>query len=255
MPYRDKTLLFDFDGTLSLGVGPVVAYARAAAHQLPDGDAEAFVDTVVATLVEHPSGRAPGTNAIDGYDLVRLLSADHGIRPESLGEAYLTSRAHLGTTLAPVVAPDGLADFLLEARTYGNLVVATNAPDIRIDDALEVLGLGGLFDAVYTSLGKPNGLGAVLDEWLPRGQVLSIGDVWANDLAPAQARGALTALVGPTVDETPDVTPTFSAHHLHELYPAITEWLHTPHPAETLAPRTARITAPSSASLTAIPER
>jgi FMN phosphatase YigB (HAD superfamily) len=68
-------------------------------------------------------------------------------------------------------------------------------------------------------------MAAVLDEWLPRGQVLSIGDVWVNDLAPAHARGALTALVGSTSDETPDVTPTFSAHHLHDLYPAITEWL------------------------------
>ncbi|WP_323743570.1 HAD family hydrolase [Agreia pratensis] len=229
MPYRDKTLLFDFDGTLSLGVGPVVAYARAAAQQLPAVEAEAFVEAVVATLGEHPSGQAPGTSAIDGYDLVRLMSADHGIRPETLGEAYLASRAHLGSTLAPVVAPDGLVDFLSEARQHANLVVATNAPDIRIDAALEMLGLAGLFDATYTSVGKPNGMTAVLDEWLPRGQVLSIGDVWVNDLAPAHARGALTALVGSTSDETPDetpdVTPTFAAHHLHELYPAITEWL------------------------------
>ncbi|WP_238579753.1 HAD family hydrolase [Agreia bicolorata] len=227
VPYRDKTLLFDFDGTLSLGVGPVVAYARAAAQQLPVDEAHAFVETVVATLDEHPSGRAPGTSAIDGYDLVRLMSADHGIRPETLGEAYLASRAHLGSPLAPVVAPDDLAEFLSEARQHANLVVATNAPDIRISEALEVLGLAGLFDAVYTSLGKPNGMAAVLDDWLPRGQVLSIGDVWINDLAPAHARGALTALVGSTSDETPDVTPTFSAHHLHDLYPAITEWLRT----------------------------
>jgi FMN phosphatase YigB (HAD superfamily) len=228
VPYRDKTLLFDFDGTLSLGVGPVVAYARAVAQQLPDEDSAALVNTIIAALDEHPSGRVPGTSAIDGYDLVRLTSADHGIRPEMLGEAYLASRAHLGSTLAPVVAPDGIAAFLVEAREYANLVVATNAPDIRIDAALEVLGLNGLFDAVYTSLGKPNGLNAVLDDWLPRGEVLSIGDVWVNDLAPAHARGALTALVGPTFDETPDVTPTFSAHHLHDLYPAITEWLRAP---------------------------
>ncbi|KQM59014.1 HAD family hydrolase [Agreia sp. Leaf210] len=225
VPYRDKTLLFDFDGTLSLGVGPVVAYARAAAQQLAADQADAFVETIVATLEQHPSGRAPGTSAIDGYDLVRLMSADHGIRPDTLGKAYLASRAHLGSPLAPVVAPDGLAEFLSEARQHANLIVATNAPDIRIDAALEMLGLAGLFDATYTSLGKPNGMGAVLDEWLPRGQVLSIGDVWVNDLAPAHARGALTALVGSTSDETPDVTPTFSAHHLHDLYPAITEWL------------------------------
>jgi FMN phosphatase YigB (HAD superfamily) len=230
VPYRDKTLLFDFDGTISLGSGPVIAYARAATAQLPPREAAAFVDAVLATLEVHPSGRAPGSAAIDGYDLVRILSAEHGIHPNSLGAAYLASREHLASPLAPVVAPAGLAAFLARAKVRANLVVATNAPETRIGAALDILGFGGLFDAVYTSLSKPAGLAAVLDEWMPRGQLLSIGDVWANDLAPAHARGALTALVGPPA-ETAGVTPTFRADELHTLYPVIEDWLDSFHPS------------------------
>lgn len=231
MPYRDRTLLFDFDGTLSLGSGPILAYARAAAAALPASDAAVFIDAVLAALDAHPSGRVPGSGAIDGYDLVRIMSAERGILPESLGAAYLASREHLASPLAPVVAPDGLAAFLVGAKGRANLVVATNAPETRMEAALDILGLGGLFDAVYTSLSKPAGLTAVLDEWMPRGPLLSIGDVWANDLAPVHARGALTALVGPPVAETVEVTPTFRADHLHELYPVIEDWLNSLNPS------------------------
>lgn len=230
MPYRDKTLLFDFDGTISLGSGPVLAYARSAAAELPRAEAAAFIETVRVTLDAHPSGRVPGSAAIDGYDLVRVLSAEHGIRPDSLGPAYLVSREHLASPLAPVVAPAGLAAFLAGAKGRANLVVATNAPETRIEAALDILGLGGLFDAVYTSLSKPVGLTTVLDEWMPRGQLLSIGDVWANDLAPAHARGALTALVGPPV-ESEEFAPTFRGDDLYTLYPVIEDWLDSFHPS------------------------
>lgn len=236
MPVRERTLLFDFDGTLSLGTGPVLAYARIAAEVLTPSAAEAFLGAVADALTEHPSGRVPGTGAIDGYDLVRILSARHGIDPETLGAAYLDSRELLGSVLAPVIAPAGLPAFLAEARTSANLIVATNAPETRIEAAIDALGLGGLFDAVYTSLSKPAGLATVLDDWMPRGPVLSIGDIWANDLAPAHARGAYTALVGPLDDDPLDATPTYRAEHLPELYPAITEWLTALHPSTNSTP-------------------
>lgn len=229
---RDRTLLFDFDGTLSLGPGPVLAYARAAAGALSGTERDTFVDTVQAAIESHPSGRVPGSGAIDGYDLVRLLSAERGIDPGTLGAAYLASREHLASDLAPIIAPDGLVDFLSRARERAWLVVATNAPEIRFEAALHALGLGDMFDAVYTSVSKPAGLGAVLDEWMPRGELLSIGDVWANDLAPAHARGARTALIGPVGDDA-TATPDYRAEHLHQLYPVIAGWLDILHPSPT----------------------
>ena len=221
-PAHARTLVFDFDGTVSLGTGPVLAYARCAAAALSPERAAEFLVAVDLALDHAPSGQLPGTGAIDGYDLVRLLSAEYGVDPATLGGAYLASRELLASDDAPVVAPQGLPEFLAFARDHANIVLATNAPDIRVTEAVAALGLTGLFDAVYTSVGKPGGLDPVLDDWLPAGELLSIGDVWVNDLAPAAARGALTALVG-----SPDAaaSPSYRADHLHELYPVIAAWL------------------------------
>jgi FMN phosphatase YigB (HAD superfamily) len=228
MPARTHTVLFDFDGTISLGSGPVLAYAAAASESLPAAHRAEFLYAVSSGLAAHPSGRIPGTDAIDGYDLVRILSVRYAIDPVMLSAAYLRSRAQLATEFAPVTAPAGLPSFLASVADRANLVVATNAPDTRFDAALAELGLAGLFDARYSSVGKPSGLDRVLDEWLPHGPLLSIGDVWANDLAPAHARGAATAFVGPVdhalADDLP-AEPTFRADTLPELYPAILAWL------------------------------
>ena len=242
-PARERTIVFDFDGTVSLGHGPVRAYARAASANLDPATSHAFLAAVDLGLDRTPTGQQPGSGAIDGYDLVRLLSAEYGVDPAVLGDAYLASRAVLASDAAPVTAPQGLTDFLAFARDYAAIVLATNAPDIRVTEAIDALGLTGLFDAVYTSVGKPGGLVRVLDDWLPQGELLSIGDVWVNDLAPAAERGALTALVGSGAARSRDdgATPTYRADHLHELYPVIAAWLEsTPD----------RITAPTSTAPT-----
>ncbi|MCU1446475.1 hypothetical protein [Cryobacterium sp.] len=105
------------------------------------------------------------------------------------------------------------------------------------------LGLAGAFDTVHTSVGKPAGFGPLLDELLAllpadtdaATGLTSIGDVWANDLAPAHARGATTALVGGHLPA--GATPTVTATHLYELYPALRAWLDT---ASSGAPGTRR---------------
>lgn len=225
MTRRRHTLLFDFDGTISLGPGPVLAYARLAAAALPVDDATTFMETVSTGLRGHPHGRVPGSGAIDGYDFVRVVAGASGIDTATLGRAYLDSREQLATPLAPVFSPDGLPEFLSAARTRATLIVATNAPATRLNEAIDELGLGGLFDTVYPAVGKPAGLGAILDDWMSRGEVLSIGDIWANDLAPAHDRGAFTALIGPHSPEADTATPDLRAEHLHELYPLISNWL------------------------------
>jgi FMN phosphatase YigB (HAD superfamily) len=221
---RTNTLVFDFDGTISLGHGPVLAYANGVAASLPADRADSLLHELTAGLAAHPSGRVPGTDAIDGYALVRELALSRGADETQLSDAYLSSRERLATPDAQINAPNGLVAFLAEARRSAHLILATNAPDIRIPEALDVLGISELFDEVHTSVGKPDGLHTILDRWLPVGRVLAIGDVWANDLEPAQRRGATTALVA-SADDAPEVTPDFRATHLDELYPAILDWL------------------------------
>lgn len=206
-------LLFDFDGTIALGDGPVLAYAQQVSAEL--GDPDGFVDGIRTAIA------AGDAAALDGYDAVRRSAEVAGADAAQLSRAYLASRAQLGTAEAPIVAPDGLAAFLTDVDAERILV--TNAPDIRLTEALEALGLAGLFDRIVTSARKPGGLESVLSELPTDARVLSIGDIWRNDLAPAHALGHATALVGEFAAS--DATPTFRAATLTELLPQIQGWL------------------------------
>ncbi|WP_208858760.1 HAD family hydrolase [Cryobacterium zongtaii] len=231
MPSRERVLVFDFDGTVSLGHGPIRSYARFIAGGLPTAHAVDFLGRFEDSISGTPwATTCPDGQPIDGYDLVRLLAAHYDVSASARSAAYLASRHQLATNAAPVTAPAGLADFLAEARPAAYLVLATNAPAIRIDEALAALGLTGAFDVVHTDVGKPAGFDPLLDSLLTRLPVganstnlASIGDVWENDLAPAYRRGATTALVG--AHRPSPATPTYRAEHLHELYPALRGWL------------------------------
>lgn len=216
------TLLFDFDGTVALGNGPLLAYARSVADRLPGGEEGEFLDEIDRALA------APASGLVDGYDLVRFVAEQHGIRASALQDAYRASRTLLATPAAPVVAPARLAEFLDEHRLLARAVLATNAPATRIEEALNVLGVARSFDEIHTEVGKPHGLGALIETLLADGPVLSIGDIWANDLAPAQERGATTALVAAAGFVPADATPTFRAERLDELYDDIAAWLAKP---------------------------
>ena len=211
----NSILLFDFDGTIALGDGPVLAYATQVAAALDDD--HGFVDGIRETL------SAADGEALDGYDAVRRAAAARGADARMLSAAYLASRAELATAAAPITAPDGLAAFLAAAAADAELVLVTNAPAIRIDQALHALGLAGLFDRIVTSAGKPAGLDAFLADLPADARVLSIGDIWHNDLAPAHARGHETALIGGFAD--PHATPTYRAADFATLIPQLTAWL------------------------------
>ncbi|GAA2009709.1 HAD family hydrolase [Microbacterium ulmi] len=206
------TIIFDFDGTVALGDGPLLAYARAVAESaLPDAG---FVDAVALSL------RGPRADVVDGYDLIRREALARGVGDDDLAAAYALSRAQLGGPAALVEAPRGLAAFLRDVDA--DRVLVTNAPATRLDEALAAMGLTGLFDRVVSDAAKPHGLERLLDELDPAAPVLSIGDVWRNDLAPAHARGHATAFVGGYADA--DAMPTFRAPTLEELLPALAEW-------------------------------
>lgn len=208
-------LLFDFDGTIALGDGPVLAYARHVATAL--GASERFVDDVRVALA------AAGPDAVDGYDVVRRAADSFGADGAVLSAAYLASRAQLATAAAPVTVPSGLVEFLRTAGPVAERVLVTNAPAVRLPEALEHLGLAGLFDRIVTDARKPAGMEEVLDALPPDARILSIGDMWRNDLAPAHARGHATALIGGFAD--PAATPTFRAADFATLAPQLEAWL------------------------------
>lgn len=212
MPH--PVLIFDFDGTVALGEGPVLAYASAVARRAELG--QVFVDEIAGALT---AAEVEG-GAVDGYDLVRVRAERAGVAAHTLSAAYLDSRAVLGTAHAAVAAPAGLADLL--ADTAAERILLTNAPAVRLEEALDVLGLRGRFDRIVTDAAKPGGLARLLDE-LGERPVLSIGDIWRNDLAPAHARGHATALVGGFAD--PAATPTYRAARLEDLFDDVRRWV------------------------------
>lgn len=219
------TVIFDFDGTLTVGSAPVEAYAEEVATLVGD---HGLVAEVGAHLASFEAGEA---RFIDGYDVVRHVAHERGVSDGVLGIAYSRSRECLATDSVPITAPLGLADFLRELLEVADVVLATNAPSTRLPEALEVLCVHGLFTATHTSVGKPEGLAPIVVASLRRGPVLSVGDVYVNDLEPAAALGASTALIGPTWKASFDRV-TLAAQTLPELYLPIKTWagIHPPAP-------------------------
>ncbi|MGN6090464.1 MAG: HAD family hydrolase [Actinomycetales bacterium] len=225
---RRPSVVFDFDGTLALGHGPVLAYARqvAALAEEPEVVAE-----VTAALRRLDAGDAPYR---DGYDAVRQVALAHGLTDAVLSPAYLASRRELGALSAPVDAAPGLEQFLGALATTARLVMATNAPETGVERVLESIGAAEHLSERHFSVGKPAGLAAIVSDLLADGPGLAVGDIWENDLAPAAALGADTALVGAAAAVTlPGVDPTLRGATLADLYSEITSWAASAVPSTT----------------------
>ncbi|MCU1480014.1 MAG: hypothetical protein JWQ19_800 [Subtercola sp.] len=295
-------LVLDFDGTVCLGDGPVLAYARlldaafaddalpdaAQAAALPDAaqaDA-AQADTrpaigatiesggrgVVLPTVERflgeTDGRAstsptaeppalatgapdpgPATNggptlssaealalvagSVDGYEAAERLGRALGATDAQLGAAYASSRAELASGAIETNAPDGLAELLLGLPETVQVVLVTNAPENGVTQQLTQLGLADCFAELVTSAGKPAGMAPIVERLLAQNELsghpqrlLSVGDIWRNDLAPAAGLGCATALIERHSAPT-DARPTYRATDIRQLYPAIAAWAAT----------------------------
>ncbi|MDT0158702.1 HAD family hydrolase [Microbacterium sp. ARD32] len=223
----NPTIIFDFDGTVAVGDGPVRAFARFAAESAGAD----YLERVGTALADYDRG---SSSFRDGYDVVGTLARTDGVDEATLSAAYAHSRTRLGTADAPVQAAEGLAELLAELDPRVRVVLATNAPEDGIPALLVEWGIADRFTATHFVVGKPAGLGALVTEALEHGPVLSIGDIFVNDLAPAHELGADTALVGATAATSPE-QPTFRAAALSELVPDIRRWaddaLRAPDPA------------------------
>ncbi|MER3390099.1 MAG: hydrolase [Microcella sp.] len=222
---RDLIIL-DFDGTVCLGDAPVLAYAVEVARAV--GEPESGILTPLEAFL---SGEARGLLAgcADGYSAVARWAGAHGLEPRQMGAAYHASREALESGAVDVRTPVGLEDFLQGFDDWERVLV-TNAPTAGTELLVERLGLAPLLDRVIGDAGKPDGLrrfiapGSDGDPRL-RGRILSIGDIWRNDLEPV-AHAATTALI--ERHPQPDARPTFRAARIEELYGRIAHWRASP---------------------------
>lgn len=190
------SIVFDFDGTLALGHGPVLAYARIVSPMAAAG----YLERVEAELDRFDAGESEFR---DGYDVVGSLATADGVPAEILEAVYQSSRVLVGTALAPVDTVPELDAFLAGLSRSARLILATNAPEKGADRVLAAWGVRERFDEIHFTVGKPAGLAAVVTRLLQDGPVLSIGDIAAFDLVPVQSLGVDTALVGATYEISP----------------------------------------------------
>lgn len=236
-------LLFDFDGTVSLGDEPVIAYARHLDEEA--GSVSGLVTRVVSRFLQSDGRLAVGLEgvtdadplflglhvvdgSVDGYAAAERLATLIGLSAERVDAAYQASRADLADGLISTHAPEGFASFLAAFPESAHRVLVSNSPANGLTEQIDKLGLTRSFDAVVTEAHKPSGLPAIAQRMLSEhgigaDRLVSVGDVWANDLAPVAALGAATALI----DRMPvpaDAHPTVRAAHIEELYPWLLEW-------------------------------
>jgi FMN phosphatase YigB (HAD superfamily) len=219
-PVVGPTVIFDFDGTIARGSGPVVAYAKALAERA------ANPDLLVESLRAIDAFESGSLNARDGYGAVASAATSHGVTAADMNAAYLWSRELLGSELAPVDLPADLAPFLQRLGAIADVWLATNAPATGVTQLLGAAGLQHGFARMFFDVGKPDGLVPILAEALTRGPVLSVGDVYDYDLAPAARLGAATALVGAHSSRN-RFEVTMRASRLVTLFPAIEDWAAT----------------------------
>lgn len=210
------SIIFDFDGTLAIGHGPVLAYARLLAPAAAPG----FLQRVEAELVRYDNG---ATDFRDGYNIVASLGAADGVPEATMAAAYTSSRAQLGTAQAPVESMPELKALLSALGQYAHLVLATNAPGEGVDRVLANWNVQDRFDEQHFNVGKPAGLHNIVESALDRGPVLAIGDIAEYDLAPALQLGADTALVGATAT-TSTAPVTMRGASLEHLASDIQTW-------------------------------
>jgi FMN phosphatase YigB (HAD superfamily) len=229
------TLVLDFDGTVCVGEAPVRCYADAVLRHLAEGPAG-----VVSAAIDAYLHGGPGDHA-DGYVAVAELAGPH-VAPAVLGEAYAESRRALAAGTLDIATPAGLPAFLASLEGRARRVLVTNAPDVGVTESLHVLGLTAVIDAVHTGAAKPAGFPPLLAELLagaPAGALLSVGDVWVNDIEPPLEAGCATAYLARSAHDTRPAH--LRALALPDLYTAIDAWVTDP---ASLTPPDARFAAP-----------
>lgn len=227
-----RALILDLDGTLCLGDEPARHYARRIAELAPDVDGVADLPAILeAFLTGSPSPEADARpSAEDGYMTVWSAALALGVPQGVVSSAFLDTRAGVVAGTIPTHAPADAAEQLDSLRAQGVVtVLVTNSPGNGLDALLDRLGLLPHLDRVVTGAGKPDGLGAVLDGLLTDPElaadarrILSVGDIWVNDLAPVHARGGLTAHLDRHGLGTG--TPTLRRASVVDLYPDLADW-------------------------------
>jgi FMN phosphatase YigB (HAD superfamily) len=199
-------LVVDFDGTVYRGDDPVRYYARRVAETLAPAEAEAMLSSFERYLVHGVRAAASCTDMVEAaalresYDAWgaawHLAQRVYGVGWEVSEAAFLASRAYMLEAACELEPVGELLDTVRSLRGRVRTVLATNSPAAGLDAVLDRLGVAGLFDAVRSGVGKPDGLRRYLREELgpdpcaAAWRIFSVGDHYRNEIEPAAEIGA-----------------------------------------------------------------
>jgi FMN phosphatase YigB (HAD superfamily) len=194
---RPAAFVFDFDGTIYRGNAPYRYYGERIAEELPPAEREPYLRKLAAWLEGDLDA-----DAADGWEAAVVLARGSGGDGQGFGEAFRQTRVFMHTDACPLEVPSGLPELLGELAGQLRLVLVTNTPMPGVLPLLGRLGLAEAFDELCTRSGKPMGferrlraLAEVLD--VEPARVVSIGDHFRNDIAPAIAAGCTTVYIDP----------------------------------------------------------
>lgn len=168
----------------------------------------------------------------DGYQLTQLLAHQAGLTGAESGQCFRAGRRELvagGLGATDLHAPAGAAQLLDEVRRRVVVVLITNSPAEGFAPWLQVLGLTDSFDAVINDARKPFGMPDALERArraaetsIDAEHVLSVGDIWRNDLAHVSIDGGTTILLDRF--STDVGTPDYRVSDWDHAAPIIRRW-------------------------------
>lgn len=220
-------LVFDLDGTLYRSAAACLHYAQGIAETLDP----AARDTYLAA-VEQFLGAGGGVEASDGWEAAVVLAGGSRGHSRAYSEPFERTRAFMLTDACALDVPDGLVELLERAAGRARRILVSNTPSFGVMPLLNRLGLAERLDEVVCDAAKPHRfaerLRAYADmEGVPVRAVLSIGDHFVNDIAPALEAGCSTAYVNP-FGVGPSGRADLEATRLEDLLGDIDAWLSQP---------------------------
>jgi len=219
-----SVLVFDLDGTLYRGAAACMHYAEGIAETLDVEVRGGYLDAVERFL-----RAGEGVDAADGWEAAVLLAGGARGASRAFAEPFARTRAFMLTDACELEVPDGLVELLERSAGKARRVLVSNTPSFGVMPLLNRLGLTERLDEIVCDAAKPNRfaerLRAYADvEGVPVRSVLSIGDHFVNDIAPALEAGCSTAYVNP-FGVGPRGRADLEAPRLEDLLGDIDAWL------------------------------
>lgn len=190
-------LVWDLDGTLYRSAAACLHYAQGIAEELDEPTRAPYLASVERYLAG--SG---GVEASDGWEAAVVLAGGERGLSRAYGDAFARTRAYMLSDACELEVPDGLPELLERVAGRARRVLVTNTPAFGVMPLLERLDLLGSFDEISCGSEKPHRFDRRLRAYAdvaglePR-DVLSIGDHFVNDIAPALEAGCTAAYVDP----------------------------------------------------------